>query len=552
MPTPERARRSGSVAETLEVRSERYEPPPYRPRRTLGDHLERLAPQLRATPARAAAATLATLLAVVCVAALQPVTATGVDTTGAFRARCGVSIYLFGHPSAGVEATCRSAYAGHAVALFAAVGGMLAALVVLAFLLARPSGEQGAGDDERTGWRALVATPGRASAATALVVFVVLALGSLLPARAFGDSPRGAFSAQCGVSVFVFGHSDPAVTHACRDAYGARGRTFVAATLAALVTGAVLAASLRNERRRRRAALIAAGVLLVALMAAPAAIADPGFPPERQGWWTATASPVPVPPLVPIGGTPSGAPDVAPGDLYVAGSANSAQAVSALRYVAPDGVTIESLTLKATPGSVTIPGTTLRACPLTGDGAFAPAEGGPINDAPVWNCDRAVVGEPDAAGGSYRFAVGSLVGNGVLAIAIVPAGTADRVVLAPPDAAAVAVTGSAAPVDDLGEDALAPADLPNFDVAPLPAATSPLLDLAPAPLPPGGARTPGATPTAPAASRAPEVAAAPLAASLTGHTGAPSAVGGAALVIALAMVLWWRGRRALGALHSGY
>ena len=236
------------MAEAIVSEAERYSPPPYQPRATLGDHLARLGPRLWATPSRAAATTLVAVLLVVCAIALQPVEASGTDAAGSFKAECGVSMYLFGHPSAAVQQTCRDAYTGHAVALFVAGGALLAAIAVLGLLMTRPVAAQSAAP--ASGWRAFAATPGRASAVTAMAALLLVALGSLLPARTEGDSPRGAFAAQCGVSIFVFGHNDSAVQKACGDAYGARGRTFVASTLAVLLTGAGLATSVRNERRR--------------------------------------------------------------------------------------------------------------------------------------------------------------------------------------------------------------------------------------------------------------------------------------------------------------
>ena len=236
------------MADTMAPPEPRYSPPPYEPRTTLGDQIERLVPAVRATPARAAAAALVAALALVCVVALQPVQATGTDDIGSFKADCGISMYLFGHPSTGVEQVCRDAYAGHAVAVFAAGGALLAALAVLVVLLIRPAPEP---TTQRTGrLRALVATPSRASAVAVASVLLFVALGSLLPAHVEADSPQGAFSAQCGLSIFVFGHSDAAVQHACRDAYGTRGRTFFASIAALAIIGVAVTASVHNERRR--------------------------------------------------------------------------------------------------------------------------------------------------------------------------------------------------------------------------------------------------------------------------------------------------------------
>lgn len=238
------------MAETMAPPEERYSPPPYQPHTTIGDQIERLVPKVRATPARAAAATLVATLTLVCAVALQPVEATGTDAVGSFKAECGISMYLFGHPSSGVQQVCRDAYTGHAVALFAAGGALLAAIAALVVLLVRPAPRATA---PLRGWRSIVATPGRASALAAASVLLFVALGSLLPAHAEADSPQGAFSAQCGISIFVFGHGDAAVQHACADAYGTRGRTFFAGIAALAIVGVGVAASVHNERRRSQA-----------------------------------------------------------------------------------------------------------------------------------------------------------------------------------------------------------------------------------------------------------------------------------------------------------
>lgn len=241
------------MAETMAPPEERYSPPPYQPHTTIGDQIERLVPKVRATPARAAAATLVAALTLVCAVALQPVEATGTDAVGSFKAECGISMYLFGHPSSGVQQVCRDAYTGHAVALFAAGGALLAAIAALVVLLVRPAPPPPPATERLSGRRAIVATPGRASALAAASVLLFVALGSLLPAHAEADSPQGAFSAQCGISIFVFGHRDAAVQHACADAYGTRGRTFFAGIAALAIVGVGVAASVHNERRRSEA-----------------------------------------------------------------------------------------------------------------------------------------------------------------------------------------------------------------------------------------------------------------------------------------------------------
>lgn len=290
--------------------------------------------------------------------------------------------------------------------------------------------------------------------------------------------------------------------------------------------------------RRRRLWLLAGASLFVV---APAAHADQGVAPEKQGWWTTTGGPVPT--LVP-GGAGAGAPDVAKGQLYVSGSANGVVAAAAVRYLLPSDVTADTLSLTTAPGTVTVPGTKLRACPLVGNRDFTAAEGASIDQAPTWDCSRAVPGEVDPTGVAYRFTVGPLVQDAVLAIAIVPAGTADRVVLAGPDPTALSVRETTTP------------SRAATTASPVGGTTRPAVGV-PHPTP----NTPSAaTPSRPAAS--PPVAATPsgetttgatraVAASRNGHgTNPPGAMLGTVGVIAVAIGVWWRGRQALAQLTT--
>lgn len=290
---------------------------------------------------------------------------------------------------------------------------------------------------------------------------------------------------------------------------------------------------MRRVRRARRVVAVLACVACM-LVAPPRARADQGIPVEKQGWWTATSAPAPA--LVPVRGAAAGAPDVASGELYVAGSANQVIAVAALRYVIPAGAAVDTLTLTIAPGTLTLPATKLRACPLTGTRDFSPAEGGPASDAPSWDCEHASPGELDPAGVAYRFSIPALVEDGVLAVAIVPAGDADRVVLAGPDPTALTWGTADAGIQPAlpGTTGIHPPGAATGSIT-VPARTSRPTGTAP----PGAAATNTSNAT-PAGS----VRAGPAGLTGRGHA-PPGAVLGALAVVVLAIGVWWRGRQTL-------
>jgi hypothetical protein len=298
------------------------------------------------------------------------------------------------------------------------------------------------------------------------------------------------------------------------------------------------------SRRLALVALLATVAVARAVGSADAA----GTTPEKQGWWSATGAPVPT--LVPgVNGSTSAAPDVPDGGLYVAGSSTSPFAVSALRYRLPAGATATTLSLTKAPGSLMVPGTKVRACPLTGDRDFDPAEGGSLTDAPVWDCDRGVDGVLDPAGIAFTFPIGPLAADGVLAIAIVPGGSDDRIAFAGPDPTALPLTEPSPARPTTTRTAVttpgqAPSPrLPSVPRVPAPPVTASPRAATPAPAagPSGGAPTaaPSATPTRPIglASRA--------------GRGAPSAMAGALGVALLAIAVWWRGRKLLSTTLAG-
>jgi hypothetical protein len=149
--------------------------------------------------------------------------------------------------------------------------------------------------------------------------------------------------------------------------------------------------------------------------------------PRDKGWWTVTnpgglpAAP-PAPPDVPADGL-----------LIQGGGGGAPTAYAALLYELPQGSTAGNLTLTIAPNSATTPSTTLQVCPLL-QPINHPEAGGPIADAPPFNCAHAVTAAPGADAKGYQFQAAGLVADGLVAVAILPTGPVDRVVLSAPDA----------------------------------------------------------------------------------------------------------------------
>jgi hypothetical protein len=120
------------------------------------------------------------------------------------------------------------------------------------------------------------------------------------------------------------------------------------------------------------------------------------------------------------------------------------------------------------------------ACALTAAGeAFKPADGGPWSDLPKWDCSQGqVTGTVASDMSSVSFAVGPLLHQGVIAVAVLAGGPADQIVFSPPGAGTLAVTpagsGSAASPFGAGPAAVPPAAVSGGPAAPAaPAASVP-------------------------------------------------------------------------------
>ena len=174
--------------------------------------------------------------------------------------------------------------------------------------------------------------------------------------------------------------------------------------------------------------VLASAVIALSLgfVSAPADAAAP----RDQGWWTVT-NPVP-------------APDVpARGLLVQAGGGGAPTAFGAVLYELDPGTTAYTLTLAIAPNTASTPTATLQVCPLL-QPIVHPDQGGPMSNAPPYDCSRKASAAPD--GNNYKFDAASLANDRVVAVAILPTGPLDRVVLNPPDDASLATqAGSAAP-----------------------------------------------------------------------------------------------------------
>jgi hypothetical protein len=295
--------------------------------------------------------------------------------------------------------------------------------------------------------------------------------------------------------------------------------------------------------------------LRLALLTAAVALLLTGFgwfvngsagaePPGQQGWWTVT-NPGPAPEGLPVP-TPPPPPDVPSGGSLVQGGPSSPNAFAALVYQLPQGAKVGELTLKVASGSATTSGTTLEACPLTNPTIHA-EQGGPMADAPQYNCAKKTTAKPAPGGGSYQFNVSSFVTDGALAVAILPSSPSDRVVFSKPggDSLMVQPATTSGPVAPAAQDTT-PAATTSPAGSPGPVALSP--SSAPASLGPalGGSAVGASAPalaTEPgqnAASAAPQTPAAlQTTTNSSSHGGAnPAAVGALLAGLLLAGGLW--------------
>ena len=182
---------------------------------------------------------------------------------------------------------------------------------------------------------------------------------------------------------------------------------------------------------RRLAAVIGSAAVIAAVIVVTSVPAL-GQAPARTGWWSqASQGGLAVPPP----------PDVPPDGLYVQGGPNSAFAYAAVRYDLGDGAGVGRLRLVST--GVASPAAALHLCPLLKPD-FASAQGGPLAEAPAYDCAKPVAATV-ASDGSFLFDASTLVRDGVLAVAVLATGPTDRVPLIRPGDDSLTVTPAPSP-----------------------------------------------------------------------------------------------------------
>jgi hypothetical protein len=204
-----------------------------------------------------------------------------------------------------------------------------------------------------------------------------------------------------------------------------------------------------------------------------------GDAPVDRGWGTVAnpGAPAPVPAVTP--------PDVPAGGLLVQGGAADPTAFAGLVYEPAEGATPQRLVLKVVSPSATTPGAVLKLCPLTTSSLNA-EQGGPIADAPTYDCTRSVTAAPDDDGAGYTFNLRAVASSGAFGLAVLPTAPTDRVVFAEPGADSL-VTGTPtvpfSPAPFPTEPATTPdvpvAQAPALGAAQLPAVTASLAPQAP-------------------------------------------------------------------------
>lgn len=166
-------------------------------------------------------------------------------------------------------------------------------------------------------------------------------------------------------------------------------------------------------------------------------------------------------------------------------------AFAALTYVTalPAG-TAATLDLTVTAQSATTPGSALELCPLA-TSSIQPEQGGPMSDAPKYDCTTHVTTTVSSSGGSFHFNLAPLLNSTPLAIAILPTANVERVVLDQPSGSSLTVpqnttTTTVSPAGGGIPPAPAPAPAPGTNAGSAPSGSS------------GGSVTPSAVGAAPA------------------------------------------------------
>ncbi|MDT7539346.1 MAG: hypothetical protein QOI82_2931 [Actinomycetota bacterium] len=209
--------------------------------------------------------------------------------------------------------------------------------------------------------------------------------------------------------------------------------------------------------RRLLAVLLLAGGVL--------AFANPSYAdaPTAQAWWNAANMGLAQPP---------DPPDVPPDGLLLQGGLSGPSAYAALSFTLPVDATAAALTLDV--ASTATQATAVQACPAKP--GWKAVQGGPLADAPTYDCARSVAAALSADGKQllFRDVLGLATSDGALSIALIP-GDSDRVALAKP-------TATALTVQEAGTTAVAPPPPlapPAIETAPVAAGAPPMTGVAP-------------------------------------------------------------------------
>jgi hypothetical protein len=216
------------------------------------------------------------------------------------------------------------------------------------------------------------------------------------------------------------------------------------------------------------------GFLLVAgaLAMGPRAGAES---PSRQGWWTATGAL----------GLPAGVvgPDVPADGLLIEGGSDTPRTYAAIAAKLPVD---SALLLDVAPNSVTTADVALQVCALSST-SFEPAQGGALDEAPEYDCDRTTTVTPTV--GRYRLDVATFATDGLVAVALLPTGPTDRIVLVEPAVEAGFATSEpaeeVAPLSTFDPSSSVPLPSPVSERAPLvtPPVAAPAAAVRPTPRP---------------------------------------------------------------------
>src|SRR4051794_2367709 len=181
--------------------------------------------------------------------------------------------------------------------------------------------------------------------------------------------------------------------------------------------------------------LALAGCVVAVSVAAFSGPAGAQAPRLRGGWESTTPGGLPAAPPPP--------PDVPADGLLVQAGPSGPSAYAALTYDLETGATADALTLQLAPGALPSAPPTLALCVLKSP-SFSAEQGGPMGDAPAYDCKRTATATLD--GSSFTFKVAPLVTDGLLAVAVLPGDPSTRAVLAQPSESSLTVSSGSATV----------------------------------------------------------------------------------------------------------